>query len=136
MLTEAQIVDVTCSGIRVTQTGLPEGDRIEVVVSDPAPTTTRLATATTVSGPGGTIDVRLSFSLRGHERIHVEVEDLDRGAEYGETGTDLGSRCARSSTPLIAGALAVGVLLAASAALWRRQRSRRGAHATVSADPS
>lgn len=110
--------------MRVTQSGLPEGDRIEVVLSDPAPTTTRLATATTTSGPGGTIDVRFTVSLRGHTRLHVEVEDLDRHAEYGETGTDLGDRCGSPNRTLRLAL--VGALLLPVAAFggwfWRRRR--------------
>lgn len=124
VLTEVQILDITCTGARITQTGLPPGDRFRIVVSDPAPTTRVLASVVLNSDLLGGIDIHVAFQRGAAKRLHVEVEDLDRGAEYGETGTDLTTTCGGASGRrwLWAGGGAAVVLAGIGLAVHRRRR--------------
>jgi hypothetical protein len=92
-LTEARIIDVSCAGLTVVQTGLPPDTGFEVTAVDAAKgrlLTERLAR----SSATGDLRVRLRTGLHGVHRLHAEVERTHvRNAEYGEADVDLGRHC-------------------------------------------
>jgi hypothetical protein len=91
-LTEARILDVSCGGLRIVQTGLPPDTRFEVEALDAADgrvLTESVARSTT----GGRLDVRLATDLRGVHRLHGEVTRTAGDEEYGEADVDLNARC-------------------------------------------
>ena len=98
-LDEAQITEVTCDGLRVTQRGLPARLSVEVAVLETS-TGHELAEVDARADAGGSLDVRVPVALRGVRQIVVEVESGH--TEYGEAGADLPQPCTRSpSRPVI-----------------------------------
>jgi hypothetical protein len=95
-LDEAQIHDVTCAGLRVTQRGLPASQQVEVELVD-----TRhgreLAAKVVRTDAAGRLDVRLAADLRGVPQVLVEVKI--GSSEYGEAGADLPQPCSASPGP-------------------------------------
>lgn len=102
-LDEAQITDITCDGLRVTQQGLPPGLEVEVVVLN-APKGTELAEVYSRVSAAGRVDVRVPVNLRGVAQIVVEVEQRSDGTEYGEAAADL-----KPCTPAPAGSAPAAV---------------------------
>jgi hypothetical protein len=92
-LDEAQITDVTCAGLHVTQRGLPDHLDVEVVVIETASGRT-LKTVDAKTGADGLLDLRVAVALRGVRQIVVEVESGH--TEYGEAGADLPQPCSRT----------------------------------------
>jgi hypothetical protein len=102
-LTEVRISQVSCRGLRATQTGLPPRTPFEVKVIDPDTVTTLKVVRVTADGRGR-LDARIAVSLRGLLRVLVEVERADGAeAEYGEAGTDLRLPCTPPTTTSSAG---------------------------------
>jgi hypothetical protein len=98
-LDEAQITDVTCDGLRVTQRGLPADQAVEVAVIETSSGRT-LAEVDARASTGGLLDLRVPVALRGVRQIVVEVEAGH--TEYGEAGADLPQPCTRSpSQPVL-----------------------------------
>lgn len=92
-LTEARIVDVTCTGLTVVQTGLPHHAQFEVNASNAARGQT-LAERRVRTGADGRLRVRLPADLHGVRRLHAEVERLHvHNSEYGEADVDLNRQC-------------------------------------------
>ncbi len=88
-------MDVSCTGLRVTQVGLPPDAAVEVVAVD-AVSGRALADLDVRSGPDGSLDVRLAADLTSVTRLAVEVE-IDH-QEYGEAGADLPQPCSAAPT--------------------------------------
>jgi len=86
-LDEAQIVEVTCTGLRTVQQGLPPDTEVSVRVLD-ATRGGLLAAVDGVSGRGGRLDVPVAVDLRGVEHLVVEVvREGPPEVEYGEAAT-------------------------------------------------
>jgi hypothetical protein len=97
-LTEARIVDVTCDGLRVVQTGLPPSTGFVVEAINAANGRT-LAERTVRSTPGGRLDVRLRTDLHHIRRLHGEVAKAGSpDAEYGEADVSLDAHCRVTGT--------------------------------------
>jgi hypothetical protein len=93
-LTEARIVQVTCAGLTVVQTGLPPNAPFDVTAINGA--NGRVLTERRVhSTSTGRLLVRLHTDLHGVRRLHSEVERAHvRNSEYGEADVDLNRHCA------------------------------------------
>jgi hypothetical protein len=97
-LTEVRITNVTCTGLRASQTGLPPRTAFEVKIINPD-TVARLKTVDVTTDSKGRLDVRVAVSLGGLSRVLVEVERSGAAeAEYGEQGMDLHLPCSPSTT--------------------------------------
>jgi hypothetical protein len=91
-LTEARILDVTCGGLRIVQTGLPPDTLFEAEAIDAVDG--RVLTEREVrSTADGGLDVRLTADLHGVHRLHGEVSRAADDEEYGEADVDLNAHC-------------------------------------------
>ena len=93
-LNEVQLSEFSCAGLRVTQSGLPAGLDVEIIVLDPR-TRRDLKSVPARTSSSGRLDRKIAVSLRGLPRVDVEVEvEVEvEDDEYGETGVDLGPDC-------------------------------------------
>jgi hypothetical protein len=92
-LTEARIVDVTCGGLTVVQTGLPPRALFDVEAIDGADGRL-LVERETRSSADGRLRLRLHTDLHGIRRLHAEVERQHvQNSEYGEADVDLNRHC-------------------------------------------
>lgn len=87
---EAQLSELSCTGLRVSQAGLPPGLSGRLEVLDPRSNRTLRETRVTTDATGR-YDVRVAAPLRGLPRVDVELKVGDD--EYAETGTDLRADC-------------------------------------------
>lgn len=87
---EAQLSELSCTGLRVSQAGLPPGLSGTLEVLDPRSNRTLRETRVTTDATGR-YDVRVAAPLRGLPRVDVELKVGDD--EYAETGTDLRVDC-------------------------------------------
>jgi hypothetical protein len=99
-LDEAQITDVTCTGLHVTQRGLPPRLEVEVDVVD-SHSGRKLADVDTAADASGYLDVHVAAALRDVQQIVVEVESRATGTEYGEAGADLPQPCSDRPAPIV-----------------------------------
>ena len=101
-LTEARIVNVSCSGMRVVQTGLPPRTAFRVEAID-ARDGSRLAEREARSTEAGRLDVRIHVDLHGVHRLHGEVSKVNSPkAEYGEADVSLDRHCRVTGTQPVA----------------------------------
>ncbi|MDQ1696405.1 MAG: hypothetical protein QOJ03_1758 [Frankiaceae bacterium] len=94
-LTEARIIDVSCHGMRIVQTGLPPRAEFTVEALNAADGQV-LAERRVRSSARGRLDVTFRISLRGVHRLHGEVSK--RSGEYGEADVSLDARCRVTGT--------------------------------------
>jgi hypothetical protein len=113
-LDEAQISAVSCSGLTVTQVGLPANVPVEVALYDTT-VGNPLAEVAARADAAGRLSVRLLVSLRDVRQVVAEVEHADHeGVEYGEVGADLPTPCSPTPRPVAPAVLASPHPVAAS----------------------
>jgi hypothetical protein len=96
---EIQFEHVSCTGLRISQQGLPSATTFEVLVIDPVKARVLLERDVRTDG-SGMLRARLPVALDGLSRVDVEVESPSGDDEYGEAGTDLHLPCTpKSASP-------------------------------------
>ena len=122
-LTEARISATSCHGFTLTQRGLPAHTAFRLRAFNPANLRV-LAVVRRHTGPHGRLHVRFDVSLKGLQRLAVEVDRIRDDNEFGEAGVDLHLHCGGriEAAPAVVGAGYTSTLAHPSSA-DRRERT-------------
>jgi hypothetical protein len=128
--------DLTCEGATTEGTGMPEGQRLEVALVDPASDRTLSRGRVTTSG-SGSFEWRATVSLSGMGEVRAEVRRPGQATPLAWVEHSLARACPLASTgpnrtlPLVGvglSAFTLGVLLLIAFAYQGRHLSPGGRH--------
>jgi hypothetical protein len=129
--------DLTCEGATTEGTGMPEGQRLEVALVDPASDRT-LSRGRVTTGGSGTFEWRARVSLSGMREVRAEVRRPGQAKPLAWVEQSLARACPLASTgptnrtlPLVGVGLSsftLGVLLLLAFAYQGRHASPEGRH--------
>jgi hypothetical protein len=128
--------DLTCDGATTEGTGMPDAQRLEVALVDPASDRTLSQGRVTTSG-SGTFEWRANVSLSGMREVRAEVRRPGQAKPIAWVEQSLARACPLASTgpnrslPLVGVGLssfALGILLLVAFAYQGRHASPGGRH--------